>query len=310
MSSSPAREVAPLRPSDSPPACSPPGDSPPSGVADRRWRRLRRVLRRPATALSALAAAVIGVCALLPATVAPYGLHAGDPAEALLPPGSGHLFGTDQLGRDLFSEIVWGARPSLQVSLLATVLALVTGTLAGLVAGYFGGVVDGLVMRVVDVLMAIPTMLMILVVIAVLGAGTVNISIAVAVAAVPTFARVMRAEVLRVRTRLYVRAALAAGVRTHVVLLRHVIPNSAAPVLSYAVLAVGGSLLATSGLSFLGFGAPPPNAEWGALAAAGRDYVGTAWWLTTFPGLMVVLTVLAATGLSQTRPEGTAAVPR
>jgi len=175
----------------------------------------------------------------------------------------------------------------------------VLGSLLGLVAGTAGRVVDDLLMRGVDVLLAIPSLLLSLSVVAALGFGTVNVAIAVGLASVASIARVMRSEVLRVRGSAYVEAAYSYGARPAGVLLRHVLPNASGPVVALAALELGGAVLAISALSFLGFGEPPPAPEWGALVAGGRDYLRTAWWLTTLPGLTIALSVLSANTLSR-----------
>ena len=246
-----------------------------------------------------LVLAAVVLCAIAPDLLTGYDPEAVDPVDMLLPPGGDHLFGTDQLGRDIFSRVVHGARPSLVIGLAATALAVVAGSLMGMLAGFFGGWVDMVLMRVVDVLQAFPPLLLALAVVAVLGGGIVGVTLAVGVASVAGFARLMRAEVLRVRSRPFVEAATVNGVSRWSILGRHVVPNAMGPVAVLGVLCVGLTIFSASSLSFLGFGPKPPTAEWGALVAAGRDFISTAWWMTTFPGLAVALTVLAATMVSR-----------
>jgi len=237
--------------------------------------------------------------AVLPALFTGHDPLLGDTSRALHPPGTQSWFGTDQLGRDLYARVVHGSSLTLRATFLAVGVGLAGGGLLGLVSGFVGGRLDGVVMRCVDVVQAIPGLLLSMALIAVLGFGTVNVALAVGLGFVAVFARVTRAEVLRVSTSTYVEAAHAGGVRRSSGLVRHVLPNSAAPVLALAAVQFGQAVLAVSALSFLGFGAAPPAPEWGSLVAEGRDYLVTAWWLTTLPGLVVVATVLATHRISQ-----------
>jgi peptide/nickel transport system permease protein len=218
-------------------------------------------------------------------------------AMRLRPPSAAAWFGTDYLGRDLYTRAVYGAALSLKATVIAVGIGLVIGSLVGLVAGFAGGRVEDVLMRIIDVLLAVPGLLLSLTIMTVLGFGTVNVAIAVGISTIAAFARVMRAEVLRVRSNLYVEAAMASGVRWTPILFRHVLPNAAGPVLALAGLEFGAAILSVSSLSFLGFGAPPPAPEWGSLVAEGRDYLATAWWLTAMPGLVVVAVVLAVNRL-------------
>jgi peptide/nickel transport system permease protein len=216
-----------------------------------------------------------------------------DPVNALLPPSAEHWFGTDQLGRDLFARVVHGARPSLLIGAGATALAVVAGALLGLAAALGGRAADQVVMRVADVLMSLPQLLVALVVIAVLGGGTGNLVLAIAVAFAPGYARIVRAEALVVRASGYVEAARGLGLRRAVLVLRHILPNAVGPLLVLATVGFGTALIAGSGLGFLGFGAQPPAPEWGAMLAEGRDFLDSAWWLGVFPGAAITATVIA-----------------
>lgn len=237
--------------------------------------------------------------ALVPGLFTSHDPLKGDVREKLQGPSGEHWFGTDQLGRDAYARVVYGARLSLQAILMAVALALVVGSFFGLIAGFLGGWVDSLIMRLVDVLLSVPSLMLSLAIIAVLGFGTTNVAIAVGVASVASFARLMRAEVMRVRTSVFVEAAQASGARWYQILWRHLLPNSTGPVMSMAALELGGAVLAVSSLSFLGYGAKPPAPEWGSLISAGRDFMATAWWLTTLPGIVVTAIVLAANRLSR-----------
>ncbi|WP_313572405.1 ABC transporter permease [Comamonas terrigena] len=211
---------------------------------------------------------------------------------------AGHWLGTDALGRDVWARVVHGAVHSLSGALVAVGVGLVAGTALGLIAGAVGGRTDEALMRVVDVLLAVPSLLLSLTIIIVLGFGTVNAAIAVGVASVASFARLVRSEVVRVRRTEYVEAAFGSGGRFGAVLWRHVLPNSLTSVVALAALQFGTAILAIATLGFLGYGAPPPTPEWGLLIAEGRNYLSTAWWLTSAPGLVVVAVVLAVNRIS------------
>lgn len=250
-------------------------------------------------ALSLLILLTAVLWAVIPGAFTGYDPMAGETSEALQGPSFTHLFGTDQLGRDNYARLVYGSRLSLQAIVMAVAIALCVGSLFGLLAGFFGGAADTVIMRVVDLLLSIPSLLLSLALITVLGPGTTNVAIAVGLASVASFARLMRAEVMRVRTATYVEAAAAVGARRSQILVRHVLPNSTGPVLAMAALELGGAVLAVSSLSFLGYGAQPPTPEWGSLISAGRDYMATAWWLTVLPGVVVTAIVLAANRLAR-----------
>jgi peptide/nickel transport system permease protein len=270
-----------------------------AGTRADRGRLPRFLVRRPGLVLSILLVVLVLVSAFAPWLIAPGDPGVGVVAEKLRPPGPGHVFGTDYLGRDVFTRVVHGASLSLQATVIAVAVALVVGGLIGLLAGFVRGWVDDVLMRVVDVLLAIPAVLLSLALITALGYGTVKVAIAVGVASVASFARVMRAETLRVRQATYVEAAHADGTRWYVTLWRHVLPNAAGPVLVLAVLEFGLAILAVSSLSFLGYGAPPPAPEWGSLVAEGRNYLAVAWWLCALPGLTIAATVLAVNRISR-----------
>jgi peptide/nickel transport system permease protein len=247
---------------------------------------------------------VVVVLLVVLAAFAPGLLAPGDPslgvvAEKLRPPSAAHVFGTDYLGRDLYTRVVHGASLSLQATLIATAVALFAGGLIGLLAGFVGRWVDEALMRVVDVLLSIPAILLSLALITALGYGTVKVAIAVGIASVANFARVMRSETLRIRQSTYVEAARSIGTRWYATLWRHVLPNAAGPVLVLAVLEFGLAILAISSLSFLGYGAPPPAPEWGSLIAEGRNYLATSWWLCAVPGLAIAATVLSLNRISR-----------
>lgn len=225
------------------------------------------------------------------------------PSQALQAPSARHWFGTDHLGRDLYARCVHGAALSLQATSIAVLIALLVGSLLGGIAGWFGGLADRALAVLVEVLMAIPALLLAMAIVTALGFGTLEIAVAVGLSSVAIFARLARGEVLRWRSRSFVEAAQVAGVGSWCNLWRHVLPHAAGPLLALAALEFASAVLAVSALSFLGFGAPPPQPEWGLLIAEGRNYMVVAWWYTTLPGLVVAAVVLAthqlAHGLQQ-----------
>ncbi|WP_433438123.1 ABC transporter permease [Nonomuraea sp. CA-141351] len=259
---------------------------------------MKRV-RRGGLVLAWALIALVVLWAAVPGVFTGYDPIAGVPAEKLQAPSAYHLFGTDAVGRDLFARVVHGSVHSLTGAFVAVAVGLVAGTLLGLLAGSVGGVLDDAVMRVVDVLLSIPGLLLALTVIILLGPGTVNVAVAVGVGSVAAFARLSRSEVVRVRRTDYVEAAFGSGGRFLTVLWRHVLPNSLGPVIALAALQFGMAILAISTLSFLGYGAEPPTPEWGLLISEGRNYLATSWWLTTLPGAVVVAVVLAAGRISR-----------
>ncbi|WP_157467273.1 ABC transporter permease [Frankia sp. QA3] len=256
-------------------------------------RRLRPALRQPGLVLSVAWIIALVLAIVLPDVVSPSEPTRATARRRLAPPGPDHLFGTDQLGRDLFSRMVHGASLSLRTAVLSVLVGLVIGAFLGLLAGFLQGWVDVVIMRVMDVLLAVPSLLLALTLIAVLGGGSINIAVAVGVSGIAVCARTMRAEVIHVRQSVFIEASFVCGARRSAVLRRHVLPNSAGPVVVLAALQFGPAILAVSALSFLGFGARPPTPEWGSMVAGGRDFLATAWWLSTMPGLTILLTVLA-----------------
>jgi peptide/nickel transport system permease protein len=216
-----------------------------------------------------------------------------DPTHALYSPGTPFLFGSDQYGRDVFSRVVYGGRVSLLVGPIAVTIALVPGVLIGLVAGYYGRWLDSVLMRVIDVMLAFPGILLALGIVAVLGPSLTSLMIAVGIAAIPTYARLTRASVLSARENLYVDAARVVGARDAEILSRHILPNIVAPIIVVSTLGVGAAILVAAALSFLGLGSQPPTAEWGRMLSEGRQYLREQWWIATFPGVAIMLTVLA-----------------
>lgn len=278
-----------------------------------RWKRRTRVQRfgqvltplfsRPGFALALLVVLFALVAAVVPHWLTSFDPYATSPAAKLTAPGAVHWFGTDELGRDLYTRVVYGASLSVQAALLAVGIALAGGLGLGVLAGFAGGRIDAAIMRVIDVLLALPGLLLALAIVTAIGFGTVPVAIAVGIGIIPGFARTTRAEVLRVKTLPYVEAARLGGASWCRTLLRHILPNAWGPVAVLATLDFGAAILATAGLSFLGFGAAPPAAEWGTLIANGRHFLITAPWVSLLPGLFVVAVVFSLNHLARTFEE-------
>ncbi|MFF1546087.1 ABC transporter permease [Streptomyces sp. NPDC058291] len=262
-------------------------------------RALRLLVRRPGLPVSVLVVFLVVPAAFWPGLFTSQDPLRGVPSQNFQGPDGAHWFGTDELGRDLFSRVVHGAQLSLKATLIAVAVAFVVGGLIGLIAGFVGRWVDDVLMRFVDVLLSIPALFLSLALVTALGYGTVKVAFAVGAASVAGFARVTRAEVLRVRQAVFVEASRSCGSRWYSVLGRHVLPNAAGPLIVLATLDFGTSVLAVSSLSFLGYGAPPPAPEWGTLISDGRDYLANAWWLTALPGLVIAATVLATNRIAR-----------
>lgn len=275
----------------------------PRGRLQRLFEQAAPLLRRPGFVLAALLVLLTLLAALAPGLFTHYDPYATQPAAKLLPPDATHWFGTDELGRDLYTRVLYGARLSVEAALLAVGLALVCGLGLGIVSGFVGGRLDALIMRVIDVLLALPGLLLALAIVTAIGFGTIPVAIAVGVGIIPGFARTTRAEVLRIKTLPYVEAARLGGASWRRTLLRHVLPNAWGPVAVLATLDVGAAILATAGLSFLGFGAEPPAAEWGTLIANGRHFLITAPWVSLLPGLFLVLVVFSLNHIARTFEE-------
>lgn len=250
-------------------------------------------------ALTAIGVAVIGffiLVAILAPLIAPYpGDATGQvhPAHALLAPSAAHLMGTDQLGRDLFSLVLLGARVSLGTGFVTILFALVIGVALGLIAGYSGGFVDELIMRLTDIVLGFPSLLLAVAIAATLGASLDHAILAIALSWWPWYTRLIRSQVISLRQADYVQAARLSGLRHSRILLRHILPNALTPVVVQASMDLGSVILTLAGLSFLGLGAQPPTPEWGLLIADGQNYVLTNWWYVTFPGLAILISVSA-----------------
>jgi len=243
--------------------------------------------------LSLAVLAVIAAGTVLAPWLTPYDPLAMDYENQLLAPSLAHPFGTDLFGRDVFSRVLHGSRISLSVGLLAALLAAVPGLLVGLVSGYYGGWFDQLVMRLTDLALAFPSLILALGIVAILDPGLVNVTIAVGLAGIPGYVRLVRGTVLGVKEALYIEAAQAIGCRDHRIILRHVLPNILASVMVLVTMDVAWAILRATSLSFLGLGAQPPTPEWGAMIDSGREFLRRAPWVSLAPSAVMMLTVLS-----------------
>jgi peptide/nickel transport system permease protein len=253
----------------------------------------RRFLRSRTGVVGFVVLVIVVLLALFAAQVAPYSPTRQDFRVERQAPNPQHLLGTDEFGRDILSRVIWGAQASLQAGAVAASIALVVGLVLGMLAAFYGGRTDNLIMRFMDVLLAFPYILLAIAVVAILGPGLRNSMIAIGIVYIPYYARIVRGSVLSVRARDYVEAARALGAADQRIIWQHVLPNTLAPVIVQTTLNVGTAIIDTAGLSFLGLGTQPPTPDWGNMLAAGRSYVIDSPWIATFPGLAILVTVLA-----------------
>ena len=272
-----------------------------SGPRTAPWWARRRVVRRQIfhpnkvmTWLSCALLALVFLWALVPSVFSPDTAVGVYPTEVLQPPLGKFVLGTDQYGRSVYAELVYGARGAVLIGVLATAGSAIVGSLMGIVAGYVGGSTDMVIMRVVDVLLALPGLFLALIFVAALPPTLINLIIAVGIQGIPAYARVLRGQALQVRSSLYVDAATVLGVPRWKILSRHIVPNCLAPVLVLAAIGFGFAIIIGATLAFLGLGPDKPPLNWGALIASGQAYVNKDWWITTFPGLMITAVVIAA----------------
>ncbi len=233
--------------------------------------------------------------AVLAPVIAPYPSHAiseTNPRDRLLPPSTQYLFGTDELGRDMLSRVIYGTRISLQTALVAVALSMLIGVPLGAIAGGLGGFVDEIIMRITDVFLSFPPLLLAIAIAAFLGPNLENAMLAIVVSWWPWYTRIIRGQAISIRERQFVRAAQSIGTPMHRIIFKHILPNTLAPVIVQASMDIGGVILTIAALSFLGLGAQPPTPEWGLLISTSRTYFLQAWWYSTFPGLAIFITVL------------------
>ena len=261
-----------------------------SYIMDVVWRRFRK---NRFAVVGAVVVLVMLALSFFAPFITPYEPNTLDAYHVLLPPSMSHWFGTDEVGRDVLTRMVYGARISLKVGFVAIGIATLTGTVVGLVAGYYGGWVDSLLMRFVDIMFCFPTFFLILAVITIREPSIINIMLIIGFTGWMGVARLVRAEVLTIRERDYVLAARAIGCSDLRIIFRHIMPNALGPVLVYATLGVAAAILTESSLSFLGIGVPPPTPSWGNILASGKEFLEFAWWLFLFPGLAITITSLS-----------------
>ncbi|MBI1801988.1 MAG: ABC transporter permease, partial [Chloroflexi bacterium] len=266
---------------------------PPRPRSDR-WSTARRFARNKGAVGGVMVLAFILAAVGLAPVLAPYDPIALNTNEVLALPGARHLMGTDDLGRDVFSRILYGGLLSLSVGVMAVSIAGVSGTLLGLIAGYYNGWIEQVIMRITDVMLAFPGILLAMLVVATLGPSLTNIMIALAFSRAPAYARLVRGSVLAMKQNLFVEAAVVRGCTHNRILFRHILPNVMVPILVVASLDVGVAIIVGASLSFLGLGAQPPTPEWGRMLSDARRFLRVAPWLSMFPGLAIMLTVLAA----------------
>jgi peptide/nickel transport system permease protein len=253
----------------------------------------RRFARSPSGLAGATVLLILLLAAIFAGVVAPYDPVKQDFRVEREPPSLAHPMGTDELGRDVFSRVIWGARVSLAAGAVAATIALMIGSALGMLAAFYGGRADSVIMRGMDVLLAFPYLLLAIGVVAILGPGLLTAMIAIGIVHVPSYARILRGSVLVVRSREYVEAATTLGASDLRVMGQHVLPNVMAPIIVQVTLNVGSSIIDTAGLSFLGLGTQPPTPDWGNMLASGRSELINAPWIATFPGLAILVTVLA-----------------
>ncbi len=253
------------------------------------WRRLKR---NRAAIVGGVIVLLFVLMAILAPLIAPYPPNEGDLTKRLKPPGGEHLLGTDPLGRDLLSRVIYGARISLQIQIVSVLIALVIGSLLGMIGGYYGGKLDHLIMRLMDILLAFPGIFLAISIIAVLGPGLTNLMLAAGIYSVPQFARIVRGSILSLKEKEFIEAARAIGENDLNILFRYLLPNSMAPIIIQTTLRMATVLLTASGLSFLGLGVQPPTPEWGAMLSNARAYLITAPHVAMVPGLAIMLVVM------------------
>ncbi len=254
---------------------------------------LKRFIKNKLSVMGAITVTILIMVSLLAPLISPYDPTEIDVYNVLSPPSKEHLLGTDELGRDVLSRIIWGSRISLKVGFVAVGIALIIGIIIGSVAGFYGGVVDSVLMRFVDMMLAFPTFFLILAVVAILEPNIFTIMVVIGITSWMDVARLVRAEFLTLKGRDFVDAARAIGVSNTRLIFRHILPNALSPVFVAATFGVAGAILVESGLSFLGLGVQPPQPSWGNILTSGKDNIEVAWWLSLYPGLAILITVLS-----------------
>lgn len=256
------------------------------------WRRLKR---NKMAVLGLIILIILVLLAVFADVIANYDnvVIKQNLAHRLQGPSAAHWLGTDEFGRDIFARLVHGTRVSLQVGIVAVGISIVIGGILGAVAGYYGGKLDNTIMRIMDIFLAVPSILLAIAIVSALGPSIINLMLAISISSVSSYARIVRASVLSIRDQEFIEAAKAIGASNTRIIFRHIIPNSLAPVIVQATLGVASAILSTAGLSFIGLGIQPPAPEWGSMLSGGRQYLRYAWWVTTFPGVAIMITILS-----------------
>ena len=254
---------------------------------------MRALSRNKMAVLGLIILIILALVAIFADFIAPYDYAKQDLLNAFQHPSAEHIFGTDEFGRDIFSRVIYGARMSLLVGFVSVGIALLVGGALGAISGYYGKHVDNIIMRLMDILLAIPQTLLAIAIVAALGTGLFNLMIAVGISSVPTYARIVRASVMTIRDEEYIEAAHCSGTSNVKIILRHILPNCLAPVIVQVTLGIASAILSAAGMSFIGLGIQPPQPEWGNMLSSGRDYIRGYSYMTMFPGLAIVITVLS-----------------
>ena len=254
---------------------------------------LVRLRRNQLAVIGLFVMCILILTAVFAPLLAPYHYATQNLMEAYEAPSWTHLLGTDEFGRDILSRIIWASRISLQVGCISVSIGALLGGLLGSLAGYYGGKIDNVIMRLTDVMMAIPSILLAISIAASLGPGLFNVMVAVGISSMPPYARIIRGSVLAIREQEFVEAAKAMGSKDRRIILRHVLPNCLAPIIVQSTLGVAQGILSAASLSFIGLGIQPPTPEWGSMLSSGRQYVRYAWWVCTFPGLAIMISILS-----------------
>ncbi|OGS43851.1 MAG: peptide ABC transporter permease [Elusimicrobia bacterium RIFOXYD2_FULL_34_15] len=253
---------------------------------------LEKLLRNKLAIAGAVIIIVLVIIAIFAPVVTMHNPLEGNILERLQAPSKNHFLGTDEIGRDVFSRMIYGSRISISVGIIAVSISLIIGTFLGLISGYFGGKVDSIIMRFVDIMLCFPSFFLILMVIAFLEPNIYNVMIVIGITSWTGLARLVRGETLTIKERDFITAARGLGLRKRRIIFVHILPNVISPILVSSILGVGAAILTESGLSFLGLGVQPPIPSWGNILTSGKDYIHIAWWLSLFPGLAILITVL------------------
>ena len=254
---------------------------------------LKRLAKNKAAIIGLVIIILLSVSALFAGKIAPYGYDDQHLKMRFLPPSLEHLFGTDEYGRDIFSRIIYGSRTSLMVGIVSVSISCVLGTLLGAVAGFYGRWIDNGIMRIIDIMLAIPNILLAISIAATLGPGITNVMIAVGISSIPGYARLVRASVLSIKDQEFIEAARAIGTGDIRIIVQQILPNCLAPIIVQATMSIAIAILSAAALSFIGLGVSPPTPEWGSMLSGGRAYIRDYWWVVAFPGLAIMITVFA-----------------